>query len=101
VPDFVLIELPPILFYPYPVDLLSAIDIPVLVCRSNRIWSEADKASLDVLMKLTKQKTHFILNGVKLPVIESVLGDLPKERSMIRRKLKNLFRFQFFSGNQL
>jgi len=101
IPDFVLIELPPILYYPYPADLLSQADIPVLVCRSNRTWSDADQAALDVLIKLTEQKTHFILNGVELPVTESVLGDLPKKRSRLRRIMKKVFRFQFSSRYQI
>lgn len=101
IPEFVIIELPPILFYPYPVGLLSSAELPVLVCRSNRIWSEADQGVLNVFMKIAEQKTHFILNGVELQVIETVLGDLPKKRGWFRRKLKSAFRFQFFSRNQL
>ncbi len=101
IPDYVLIELPPILFYPYPVELLSTADVPILVCRSNRVWTDADQGVLDILTKLSIQKTHFILNGVELPVIESVLGDLPKKRSWMRRIVKNIFRFQFFSRNQI
>ncbi len=101
IPDFVIIELPPVLYYPYPADLLSQADIPVLICRSNRTWSDADQAALDVFMKLTDQKTHFILNGVELPVTEYVLGELPKKRSLIRRKMKNMFRFQFLSENHI
>ena len=100
-PDYVLIELPPVLYYPYPVGLMSHADVPILVCRSNRAWSDADMSILDIVIKTTEQKTHFILNGVELQVIESVLGDLPKKRSWFRRKLKNVIRFQFFSRNQL
>lgn len=101
VPDYVLIELPPILFYPYPPTLVSNADIPVLICRANRVWTEADQGVLDILMKLTEQKTHFILNGVEPLVVESVLGDLPRKRSWIRRAIKNFFRFQFLTANQL
>lgn len=101
VPNYVLIELPPILFYPYPQALVANADIPVLVCRANRVWTSADQGVLDILMKLTEQKTHFLLNGVEPLVVESVLGDLPRKRSWIRRALKNMFRFQFLASNQL
>ncbi len=101
VPDYVLIELPPILYYPYPVALVSDADIPVMVCRANRVWSNADQVALEVFMKLTEQQTHFILNGVELPVIESVLGDLPKKRSLFRRLLKKLFRLEFYARNHI
>lgn len=82
VPDYVLIEIPSILYYPYPVDLVVNADIALLICRSNRVWSSADQGVLNVMMQLTENKTHFILNGVELHVIESVLGDLPKERGI-------------------
>ncbi len=101
VPDFVLIELPPILYYPYPVELVSDADIPILICRSNRVWSNADQVALDGFMKLTEKQTHFILNGVELTVVESVLGDLPKKRSRLRRLVKKLFRLEFYARNHI
>ena len=101
VPDFVLIELPPVLYYNYPADLFREADISLLVCRSNRVWSDADKSAIEILSNITNHKIHFILNGVELNAIESVLGELPKKRSHFRKKMKNLFTFQFFSGNQL
>jgi len=100
VPDFVLIEIPAILYYPFPVGLIADSDIIALICRSNRVWSSADQGALDVILKLTDKKTHFILNGVELAVVGSVLGDLQKKRSRLRRIIKNLFRLQFFSKNQ-
>jgi uncharacterized protein involved in exopolysaccharide biosynthesis/LysM repeat protein len=100
-PDFVLIEIPAILFYPYPANLLSNADMPIMVCRANRVWSNADQGILDVLMQITSNKTHFVINGVELEEIEPILGDLPKKRSWLRRKFKKAVQFQFFSRNQL
>ena len=101
IPDFVIIELPPILFYPYPVSLIADADIPVLVSRANRVWTNADQVALNVLTQLTEKQTHFILNGVELPVIEYLLGDLPKKRSRLRRLIKKLFRLEFYSRNHI
>jgi len=100
IPDYVLIELPPLLYYPYPSEIISQADMALMICRSNRIWTDADQSVLNVLMKLSGQKIHYILNGVELLEVESVLGELPKQRSVLRRKVKNFFRFQFFSGKQ-
>ena len=100
IPDYVLIELPPILYYPYPAGLVKSADVALLVCRANRIWSQADQSVLDNFMKLTTNEPLFLLNGVGLQVIESVLGDLPKRRSRLRRIAKKLVRFQFFSRYQ-
>ncbi len=101
IPDFVLIELPPILNHTYPVGLIATAELPILVCRSNREWTSADQGALDTFSKLTEHAIHFILNGVELAEIESVLGDLPKKRSLLRKIVKKIFRFQFFSKNQI
>lgn len=81
VPDFVLIVLPPILYHAYPAGLVADADLSVLICRSNRIWSAADQGVLDVILKIANQKTFFVLNGVELSVVETVLGELPKKKS--------------------
>jgi len=96
-PDYVLIELPPVLYYQYPANLLASAGTPFLVCRANRVWSQADEACLDNIIKLTRKEPYFLLNGVDLFVIETVLGDLPKKRSRFRRLVKNIARFRFFS----
>jgi succinoglycan biosynthesis transport protein ExoP len=101
IPDIVLIELPQIMNHAYPVGLVASADLPILVCRSNRVWTPADQGALDTFIMLTERKIHFILNGVELPEIESILGDLPKKRSRIRKVLKNIFRFQFFPKNEI
>ncbi|MEI6433748.1 MAG: LysM peptidoglycan-binding domain-containing protein [Bacteroidota bacterium] len=96
IPDFILIEIPPILYYSYPPALVESCDITLLVCRANRTWLQSDQGSLETLMKHTSCKPLFLLNGVEIPVIETVLGDLPKKRNFLQRIIKKLIRFQFF-----
>lgn len=98
-PEFVLIEIPNLLSYPFPEDLVKN-SITVLVARANHVWSDADQNSLESIMKFTSGDPQFILNGVDLGVLETVLGDLPKKRSKFRRMLKKLVRLQFKSGYQ-
>lgn len=100
-PDYVIIELPPIIHNNYPTELFTQSDIDILICRSNRLWSEADDYALGGLLPTTAFKTHFVINGVELKEVESLLGDLPKKRSDFRKQLKSLFQFQFFTKNQI
>jgi uncharacterized protein involved in exopolysaccharide biosynthesis len=79
IPDFVLIELPSIMYNPYPVSLLSNSDLSILICRSNRAWSLADKGALDRFTKFTDNRAYLVLNGVDIPAIDSVLGDSPSK----------------------
>lgn len=100
-PDYVIIELPPIIHNNYPTELFTQSDIDILVCRSNRLWSEADQYALNGLLPNAGSKIHFVINGVELKEVESLLGDLPKKRSDFRQKIKALFQFQFFTKNQI
>ncbi len=100
VPDYVFIELPALIYNNYPADLVAQSDMSILVCRSNRLWAEADQTALNSLLPVCGPAMHFIVNGVELKEVESVLGDLPKKSSSFRKKIKNLFRFQFFSKTQ-
>lgn len=99
-PEYVIIEVPPILFYSYPQQLIASADLSVLLCRANRVWTDADQGALEILRKITKQEPVVLLNGVEFEVVESVLGDLPKKRSWLRRILKNIIRLQFKSRYQ-
>ena len=100
-PDYVIVELPPLIYYNYPSGLFSNTDLNILVCRSNRVWSKADQAIIDKLQELSTSKIHSIVNGVSINEIEAVLGELPKKRSQLRKRIKSMFRFQFFSKNQI
>jgi len=53
------------------------------------------------LLEISASKISFIVNGVDINEIESVLGDLPKKRTKFRKKIKAMFKFQFFSKNQI
>jgi len=101
IPDYVIIELPPIIYNNYPTELFSQSDIDVLICRSNRLWSEADQSALNGLLPVAGSKMYFVINGVELKEVESLLGDLPKKRSEFRKKIKTMFQFQFFTKNQI
>jgi len=94
-PDYVIIELPNILETNYPADLIGTSDMVLLVCRSNRLWSKADENLLNNIKEITHSKLQFIINGVEIEEIEALLGELPKQRSKVRRRIKNILRFQF------
>jgi hypothetical protein len=65
------------------------------------VWSAADQGALDTLKKSATHEPVAIIDGVELLVTESVLGDLPKKRSRIRKIFKKIVRFQFLTRNQI
>ena len=85
-PDFILIELPPLLYHPYPAGLVTSADLSILVIRSTRSWTQADQGALETLMKLTHQSPLFLLNGVDMQVVKSAIGELPKNKNKAGKK---------------
>jgi hypothetical protein len=100
-PDMVFVELPSLLHFRIPVQLVEQADCCVLVCRANRTWGEADEVMCDELREKTGDRLRFIVNGVRLQETESLLGELPRKRSAFRRRMKNLFRLQYYAKNQI
>ncbi|MEM1257598.1 MAG: hypothetical protein AAGH81_03640 [Bacteroidota bacterium] len=100
--DFVILEIPSIIKNPFPVKLASTMDYTFLVTRANRAWGEADRNALELFNEATTgPEPTIILNGVKVLEMETVLGDLPKKRSLIRRWVKQIVQFRFFTKKSI
>ncbi len=100
-PDYVFIELPPLLHNNYPTELVATADISILICRSNRLWAEADKSVLNGICQLAESNIAFIVNGVEIKEVETVLGELPKKSKQLRTFVKNMFQFQFYTKSHI
>ncbi|WP_431126013.1 GumC family protein [Flagellimonas flava] len=95
---FVILEIPSIIKNPFPVKLASTMDYTFLVTRANRAWGDADKNALSLFNEATTgPEPTIILNGVKVLEMETVVGDLPKKRSLIRKWIKQIVQFNFFT----
>jgi hypothetical protein len=100
--DFIFVEAPPIISKAFPVKLFHEADHVYLVVRANRPWSDADKNAMKVFREIAPEpEPSVILNGVELLEMESVLGDLPRRRTWVRRFIKNALRLRFFSKRKL
>lgn len=96
--NYILVELPGIVNVSIPTKVLNEADQLFWVIRANRAWSKAETHALKDIFKITEQsKLQLILNGVDADEMETVLGDLPKKRSLFRRAIKRVVRLQFFS----
>ncbi len=96
--DFIILEIPSIIKNPFPVKLASTMDYTFLVTRANRAWGEADINALALFNEATTgPEPTIILNGVKVLEMETVVGDLPKKRSLIRTWVKKIVQFRFFT----
>lgn len=95
--DYVFVVIPGINKSPFPIELLATMDDAYMVSRANRPWTEADSASLNRIQKAIKHlEPEIILNGVDLPVIEQIIGELPKKRNKLRVLVKRILKRQFY-----
>ena len=97
--DFLFIEIPSILHYPTPVRMLKSVNFALFVARANRAWSIAETNVVEAFKEtvLESTETESIANGVKVNVLETIIGEIPKKRSYLRRMIKRLIKFQVSS----
>lgn len=93
--DYIFVEIPSLINNAYPLELIKNCNIALLVVRANRSWADADVAALNSFKGIFKQTTQIILNGVELEYLDSVFGDVPKQRSKFRKLVKRIILFQF------
>ena len=88
--EFSFKELPAILHEPYNMTDVEGADVHILVTRANRKWTASDKHAIKVYKKLAGVKPLLFLNGVTTEVMEDVIGEVPRKRNWLRRKVKQL-----------
>lgn len=98
--DFVFIEIPALIGYQLPVDIVKTADLSILFCRANRTWMEKDESALKYYKKIYKSKVHLVLNGMQIEDMEPFIGEIPKQRSPFRKTVKKLLQFEFSRSNQ-
>lgn len=99
--DFVFIEIPSIVHYAYPPEIIKKVDHAVMVARANRTWQKADKLGLSDIEKVLEKKPFLILNGIDPEYMQDFVGEIPKKRSRIRKIIKKLVRLQVFERYQV
>lgn len=99
--DCIIIELPSVLEHGFQSAIMAQSDLSILVSRANRLWSDADKNAMEKIKEVVGDKLRFVINGVQVEQVESVIGELPKKRTQSRRKLKRVLQFQFFTNHSI
>jgi uncharacterized protein involved in exopolysaccharide biosynthesis len=93
--DYIFVEIPSLINNAYSLELIKKFDLSLLVTRANRSWTTADATALHSFAAISKQHSQIVLNGVELIYLDTILGELPKHRSKLRRTLKRMLMFQF------
>lgn len=89
-PEFIFKEVSAILHEPYAQSQIDGATLHLLVARANRKWTAADKHAVKVYSKLAGQKPLLFLNGVSVDVMEDIIGEVPKKRTWLRMKVRQV-----------
>lgn len=93
--DYIIFNIEPVLTEPYPIDLMGVFDLSVCVVSAKRSWNKADQFALNEFRRVLKNEPRLIVNGVAPDYMDSVLGEIKKSRSALRKLLKALITLQF------
>ena len=67
----------------------------LLIARANRVWGDVDANTLDRIQQGTEQDIRMVLNGPRVEAMETIMGNLPKNRSAIRKLVKKVLTLSF------
>lgn len=93
--EYIFLELSEISKYDLASNIVKDSDLSLMVLNSDRAWSEADARALRHFTRATDKKPMVLLNNVDLNLLETIVGEVPRKRTKIRRLLKKVLTMQF------
>lgn len=98
--DYIFMVIEGILTNPYPLNLLPQFHFGICVTGAFRDWNRADKVALEEITSTMGQAPTLLLNGVEPDFMATVLGEIEKQRSWVRRFIKGILSLQLKSSGR-
>ena len=76
---------------------MEQFDFAICVVSAKRGWNKADRFALNEFAETIRSEPRLIVNGVEPDFMDSVLGEIDKTRSSLRKFLKMVLTLQFKS----
>jgi len=94
--SYVFIEIPPIIFNSYPINMLQQIDFAFYVLEASSKLTKADKLAINTLKDICPIELQVLLNKVELYALEELLSVVPKkDRKKFVNKIKYIITYPF------
>lgn len=93
--EYLLMDFEAVITEPYPIEVVEKFDLAICVVTSKRAWNKADVFSLEEFSSVLKNKPRLVLNYVEPDYMDSVLGEIRKTRSPIRKLVKAILTLEF------
>ncbi len=79
--DYILLELPSIMYHSYPMALMHDVDVSLLVIKASSQWEKADVAAVENLTDLLKEPPMTILNEADEFAIDEIISGMKIQRN--------------------
>jgi hypothetical protein len=88
--QFIIIELPALLSSEYPAGLVHTGNLTLFVAKASRTWNKADDDMVSLYGTTASHPKCSVLNGCHVDNMESMVGEIPKRRSYLRKLIKKI-----------
>ena len=93
--DLIFVELENLSKFSITDRIVKGIAFHIFLLSAERVWSEADSRALGLFTKLVSVPPMVILNHVEIDRLEAIVGELPKQRTVVRKVVKRVVTFNF------
>jgi uncharacterized protein involved in exopolysaccharide biosynthesis len=98
---YLVIELPALLVQEFPATMTQSGHLTVMVARATRTWNKADNEVLSLYRSSTSHTVLALLNGCQVDHLESIIGEIPKRRSFLRKWIKKIINLDFKTKSEI
>jgi len=94
--DYIFLELPALIYNSYPLELMSSVDVSLMVTKATDHWRKADITAMETMQEVSREKPMVILNQTELFALEDIVNDIPeKSKRSLRKKVKKILVYPF------
>lgn len=93
--DLIIIELEELCKFSIPDNFVKDINAHLFIVSAERVWTESDSRALTLFNKMTASPPLTILNHIDIDRMEAIIGELPKQRTFVRKAIKQVVTFNF------
>lgn len=79
--DYILLEIPSVIFHSFPMELIQKVDASLLVIKSSNSWNKADIGALELIKDLAKEPPMAILNEAEDFAIEELISGIKVQKT--------------------
>lgn len=93
--DLIVIELEELQKYSLTENLLNGMAGHLFILSADCIWAESDARALSLFIKIAAPPPQVILNHIEIDRMEAIIGELPRQRTFVRKAIKRIVTFNF------